>query len=137
MNTTDREQLKKLSEENGLNKDHFFKSPQGWVIITRNGIERIQSHRGIKVTYDMVHLSDDLKRVVVKATGEMAGKGTLPVTVETYGESSPENTKQKYPVAMAEKRALSRVVLKLTGFYEAGVYGQDEADEFRKGEPLD
>ena len=32
----------------------------------------------------------------------------------------------KFPVAMAEKRAKSRAVLMLTGFYEQGVYGQDE-----------
>ena len=136
MNTTDRERLKSLAEENGLNKDHFFKAPQGFVIITRQGIERIQAHRGIQVRYDIIKLSDDLKFVVVKATGRMATKDAT-VEMETFGESSPTNTKQAYPVAMAEKRALSRVVLKLTGFYEAGVYGQDEADEFRSGQPLD
>jgi hypothetical protein len=27
---------------------------------------------------------------------------------------------------MAEKRAMSRVVLKIAGFYEQGVFGQDE-----------
>ena len=32
----------------------------------------------------------------------------------------------------AEKRAMSRVVLKLTGFYELGVFGEDESDEFKK-----
>ena len=32
----------------------------------------------------------------------------------------------KFPVAMAEKRAKSRAVLMLTGFYEQGVFGQDE-----------
>ena len=36
-----------------------------------------------------------------------------------------------YPVAMAEKRALSRVVLKAAGFYALGVYGEDEAEDFK------
>ncbi len=36
-----------------------------------------------------------------------------------------------YPVAMAEKRALSRVTLKAAGLYAEGVYGEDEADDFR------
>jgi exonuclease V gamma subunit len=49
MNNTERELLKNLAEENGLTADHFFKSPQGFVIITRQGIERIQQHRGIRV----------------------------------------------------------------------------------------
>lgn len=131
MNTTDKDRLRLLAEENGLNKDHFFKAPQGFVIITRQGIEKIQSHRGIQVTYKIEKLSDDLKFVVVKAIGRMATKDAT-IEMETYGESSPSNTKQAYPVAMAEKRALSRVVLKLSGFYQEGVYGEDEADDFKR-----
>ena len=56
MKNTDRETMKKLATENGLTADHFFKSPQGFVIITRQGIERIQQHRGIRVRYEMVHI---------------------------------------------------------------------------------
>ena len=132
MNQTQKERLQTLAKENGLNKDHFFKSLQGFVIITRQGIERIQAHKGIRVTYDVVSLSDDLKHVVIKATGEMARPDGLPVTMETFGESAPDNTRQKYPVAMAEKRALSRVVLKLSGLYEVGVFGEDESDDFKR-----
>lgn len=132
MTETQRERLQTLAKENGLTKDHFFKSPQGFVIITRQGIERIQAHKGIRVSYDVVSLSDDLKHVVIKATGEMARPDGLPVTMETFGESAPDNTRQKYPVAMAEKRALSRVVLKLSGLYEVGVFGEDESDDFKR-----
>jgi hypothetical protein len=132
MTETQKERLQHLAKENGLNKDHFFKSPQGFVIITRQGIERIQAQRGIRVNYDVVSLSDDLKHVVIKATGEMARPDGLPVTMETFGESAPDNTRQKYPVAMAEKRALSRVVLKLSGLYEVGVFGEDESDDFKR-----
>ena len=52
--------------------------------------------------------------------------------MESYGEASSKNTKQAYPVAMAEKRALSRVILKITGFYKYGVMGQDESDDFKR-----
>ena len=132
MNETQKERLTSLAKENGLTKDHFFKSPQGFVIITRQGIERIQAHKAIRVTYEVVSLSNDLKHVVLKATGEMANGSGLPVQMETFGESAPDNTKQKYPVAMAEKRALSRVVLKLSGLYEVGVFGEDESDDFKR-----
>ena len=37
-----------------------------------------------------------------------------------------------YVAEMAEKRALSRAVLKLTGFYELGVFGEDESEDFKK-----
>ena len=65
-----------------------------------------------------------LKTIATK--GEMA--------VESFGEATPENTKQNPPYysAMAEKRALSRVVLKQCGAYKHGVYGEDEADDFKK-----
>jgi hypothetical protein len=124
--------LQHLAKENGLTKDHFFKSPQGFVIITRQGIERIQAHKGIRVTYEVISLSDDLKHVVIKATGEMARKDGLPVTMETFGESAPDNTRQKYPVAMAEKRALARCILKISGMYELGVFSEDESDDFKR-----
>ena len=130
MKSTERETMKRLADENGLTADHFFKSPQGFVIITRQGIERIQQHRGIRVKYEMVHMTDDCKHVVIKAIGEMTSADGEIITIETYGESAPDNTRQKYPVAMAEKRSLSRICLKLSGFYQHSVYGQDESDDF-------
>jgi len=130
MKSTERETMKRLAHENGLTADHFFKSPQGFVIITRQGIERIQQHRGIRVKYEMVHMTDDCKHVVIKAIGEMTSSDGEIITIETYGESAPDNTRQKYPVAMAEKRSLSRICLKLSGFYQHSVYGQDESDDF-------
>ena len=44
---------------------------------------------------------------------------------KVYGESSPHNTFNKYPVAMAEKRAKGRAILKL-----AGLHGDFYEDEF-------
>ena len=132
MNETQKERLQHLAKENGLTKDHFFKSPQGFVIITRQGIERIQAHKCIRVSYEVVSLSDDLKHVVIKATGEMSNAKGLPIQMETFGESAPDNTRQKYPVAMAEKRALARCILKISGMYELGVFSEDESDDFKR-----
>jgi len=132
MNTTKLERLKTLQKQNGLTKDHFFKSPQGFSIITREGIEVIQTNRDIRVSFEVVTMSEDLKHIVLKAIGEMPREGGGMVRYETFGESAPYNTRQKYPVAMAEKRALSRIVLKLSGFYEMGVFGQDESEDFVK-----
>jgi hypothetical protein len=33
---------------------------------------------------------------------------------------------------MAEKRAMSRAILKLTGFYELGVFSEDESESFKR-----
>ena len=52
--------------------------------------------------------------------------------IETFGEAAPMNNQNGYPVAMAEKRSMSRCVLKLAGFYEHGVFSEDEADDFKR-----
>ena len=33
---------------------------------------------------------------------------------------------------MAEKRAMSRITLKLTGFYALGAFGEDESEDFKR-----
>ena len=47
--------------------------------------------------------------------------------VITYGVASPKNSKVAYPYAMAEKRAVDRAILKLTGLH-GFVYSEDEFD---------
>jgi len=127
---TKSEFLNELYKDNGLVKEEdtyelsFGKRSVN--IITRTGIEKIQYHNNITVTFDVESINPEF--VVVKAT---AKKGD--VSVESYGEASPQNTQQKYPVAMAEKRALSRVILKITGLYKYGVFGEDESDDFKQG----
>ena len=67
--------------------------------------------------------------VVLKATASIDSGAKNSRVVMSFGEASDKNLMgggKKFPVAMAEKRAMSRVVLKLTGFYEQGVFGQDE-----------
>lgn len=46
------------------------------------------------------------------------------------GEVSGDNCSNSYPYAMAFKRLFDRVVLKLSKLAYAGIYGEDEADEF-------
>lgn len=120
------EKLRELFKKYELTNDDYFKSPQGWTIITRSGIDKIQATANIKIKYETVTVSP--KFVVIKALAEY---GTAEI--ETYGEADRDsNCRQTYPVAMAEKRAMSRAVLKLTGFYSAGVFGEDESDDFKR-----
>ena len=130
---TKRDRLNGLFQKYGLNpSEDSFKSPQGWTIITRNGIDKIQASAGIDIKYDVVVCERDF--VVVKAKASLLSD--REIFLETFGEAdrSPKgNCRQNYPVAMAEKRAMSRAVLKLSGFYGIeGVYGQDESDDFKK-----
>lgn len=142
MSQSKRDFLNELVKENDLNiaEDIFKKTMRGKEIafITRTGIEKIQYNNDISVKYEVIAMQPDY--AVVKATASKATTGTTAldengdVIVESFGEATPENTKQNPPYysAMAEKRALARVVLKLCGAYKHGVYGEDEADDFKK-----
>ena len=129
--STKKEFLTELVKANGLDIDEdIFRLSLGGkqvAIITRTGIEKIQYHNNIEVRYYVESIVPP-DFVVVKA---VAKKGD--VVVESFGEASANNTRQSYPVAMAEKRALARVVLKISGAYKYGVFGEDESDDF-KGE---
>jgi len=133
--STKKEFLTELVKANGLDIDEdIFRLTLGGkqvAIITRAGIEKIQYHNNIEVRYyveSIVPPESALATafVVVKA---VAKKGD--VRVESFGEASANNTKQSYPVTMAEKRALARVVLKISGAYKYGVFGEDESDDFK------
>jgi len=121
---TKKESLRRLFKENGLVQEDVYKDKRGFVIITRTGIDKIISNRGIKIAYEPIIMEREW--VVLRCVAEMSENQRI---VESFGECSSENTMGlagKFPVAMAEKRAKSRAVLMLTGFYEQGVYGQDE-----------
>ena len=126
---TKREILAGLFKKYGLEKEDAFKSPQGWTIITRSGIDKLQASAGIDIKYDAVVMEREF--VVVKAIASLIED--KEIFIETFGEADTKNNcRQKYPVAMAEKRAMSRAVLKLTGFYAQGVFSEDESDDFKK-----
>ena len=131
LNDTQKAEMRRLFEENGLTPDDIFKH-QHYVIITRGGIEKIAAKNDIHVDYTEVtawsNPAED--KYVVKAT---AYKRSAPEVVTiTYGEVSPKNNRNGYPIAMAEKRALSRAILKTSGLYAHGVFGEDESDSFKR-----
>lgn len=129
LNPTQKAEMKRLFEENGLTKDDIF-THNHYTIITRTGIEKIQAVNDIHIEYEILAMNLDAKQIVIQAT---AWKRSDPerVTV-TYGEVNPKNCRNDYPVAMAEKRALSRAILKTAGLYAHGVFGEDEAEDFRQ-----
>ena len=122
----ERNKLVELYKKYNLEKTDVFKH-QHYVIITRQGIEKIQAQEQIKIKFDVIKCEPNF--AVVKAVNE---------NIETFGSAykgasfKDGNTNSWYVMEMAEKRALSRAVLKLTGFYELGVFGEDESENFIK-----
>jgi len=116
--------LKDLCKKYNLHNHDTFKSPQGWTIIKRSGIDKIQAVANIDINYDIVEYTP-AESAAIKATSKWNSR-----ILTTFGESNTKNCRQSYVLAMAEKRAMSRIVLKLTGFYELGVFGEDESEDW-------
>jgi len=119
-------ELRALAARYKMNGTHFHKDGRGFIIVTRAGIEHICRVAKVKVSYTPIFQWSDAEksRYVIQADAVDASGNT----VTTFGEASAQNNRNPYPVAMAEKRAMSRAVLKLTGFYELDAKGEDEMD---------
>ena len=126
----DRNKLVDLYKKYDLTKDDVYKH-QHYVIITRQGIDKIQAIEQISIDYEVIQCEPNFS--VFKANAEKEGK-----KIQTFGSAlkgtnfKDGNCNSWYVAEMAEKRAMSRAVLKLTGFYELGVFGEDESDSFKK-----
>jgi hypothetical protein len=125
-----KEKLIELYKKYNLTQDDVFKH-QHYVIITRTGIEKIEAQENIEIDYQMIKTEPNF--AVVQAYGKLNDR-----RMETFGSAykgatfKDGNTNTWYVAEMAEKRAFSRIVLKLTGFYALGVFGEDESEDFKK-----
>lgn len=136
--------LRELAERYNLTGKDFFKHPsQGFIIITRTGVEKIMAHDKITVTYEVVpELTENQENCCIKATAEKIDANGEVYTVESFGSANHYNCSVKttkngrtlphYPVETAEKRAKARAVLQITGFYSEGVFSEDESDDFKR-----
>ena len=131
MQETKQEILNRLFVENNLTSEDVFKH-QHYTIITRSGIEKIQAN--MKIYIEFVVIKCEPNFAVVKAKGEI----TDEKFIQTFGSAlkgksyTDGNTNSWYVMEMAEKRAMSRAVLKLAGFYQFGVFGEDESESFKR-----
>jgi hypothetical protein len=125
---TNRERLNTLYKKFGLEKEDTFKHAH-YTILTRSGIEKVQRGCNIKVIYEVIKCEPDF--ACVKATAHMDD-----AFIETFGsckrgKGGDGNTISWYVMEIAEKRSLSRAVLKLAGLYEMGHMGEDESEDFK------
>ena len=123
------EKIKEKYLHYGLDKEDVFKH-QHYVIITRSGIDKIQAIENISIDYEVINCERDFCVVKANATKN-------DTSIQTFGSAlkggfKDGNCNTWYVMEMAEKRAMSRAVLKLTGFYVLGVFGEDESEDFKK-----
>ncbi|MDB4062266.1 hypothetical protein N9515_10085 [Vicingaceae bacterium] len=125
-----REKLIELYKHYELTSSDIFKH-QHFTIITRSGIDKIQAKEKIFIDYEVVKCETNF--AVVKANASKDG-----AKIQTFGSAlkgasfKDGNTNSWYLIEMAEKRSMSRAILKLCGFYELGVFGEDESEDFKR-----
>jgi len=128
LNEEQKAELRQLAQRYELKGHHFHADRRGFIIVTRAGVEQIAAKLGILYDLEPVYEWCDAEkaRYVIRCKAWMPLKDGQHAQVQSYGEVSAKNNSNAYPVAMAEKRALSRSVLKLAGMYKLNVYGEDE-----------
>ena len=127
---TRKEIMNKLFKDNGLVPEDVFQH-QHYTILTRAGIDKIQANMNILIDYEVVKCEKDF--CVVKAYASISGQNIQTFGSALKGASFKDgNTNTWYVMEMAEKRAMSRAVLKLAGLYALGVFAEDESESFKK-----
>ena len=125
-----KEKLTVLYKKYELTADDVYKH-QHYLIITRSGIDKIQAREKIFIDYEVIECQKDFCVVKANASKEDAKIQTFGSAIKGADYKSG-NCNTWYVMEMAEKRAMSRAVLKLTGFYELGVFGEDESEDFKR-----
>ena len=135
------EKLSKLLKEVGEVVDLKDRSSAVWslpqnqnvLIVKHKALEKISAHLGMWFDPPKIIESDTEKKVVSLVVQGYIDDGKGKNTAWSIGEVSPDNYKtyakqSTYPFAMAEKRAIDRVILKLLGVH-GDFYSQAEIDE--------
>ena len=125
----DKTKLRELYDKYELEPADFFKSKH-FTIITRAGIEKIQAKENLRITYKVERCEPEF--CAMKAITEKDGIYIETFGSAKYGDFKNGNTSSWYLLEMAEKRSLSRCVLKYSGFYKYGIFSEDESEDFKR-----
>ena len=150
--------MRDIQAKYGLSKNDFWQLKRGlksiW-ILTHDAVEKIGSQEGVKILSPtwLAKGEGSTERWALEvrgyiesppSTGGSQGNpispplgrgGGRPPDSEmlwTTGEADTKNCKTDYPVAICEKRAKDRLILKLIRAYEEGIYSESEAEVFKR-----
>jgi hypothetical protein len=109
----------------GVTSDEIWKIPQGSSFaIKHKALERVAASQKIQVVGLKV-LALDLEKGIAAVEAEVA-HGDLHF--RSFGEACPKNNKNSYALAMAEKRAVDRAILKALVIH-GELYSEDEISQ--------
>lgn len=108
-----------------IDSDEIWEVHGATWVVKHKALERVAVEVGVKWDRPCVQVCDLAAKIaVICAFGKLGEREEW-----SFGEASPANNKNSYPMAMAEKRARDRVILKLLVSHGA-LYSESEADEF-------
>lgn len=113
-------------EKYGVESDEIWEVHGTTWVVKHKALERVAMEIGVQWDKPDVITCDPANKIaVICAYGRLGEKSEW-----SFGEAAPANNKNSYPVAMAEKRAKDRVILKLLTTHGA-LYSEAEfeADE--------
>src|ERR1043166_618127 len=117
-------------EKFGVDSDEIWEVHGSAWVVKHKALERIAAEQGIVWDKPELKVCDMAQGLIAILVG-----GHLGDRVEySFGEASPKNNKNAYPIAMAEKRAKDRVILKLLASH-GDLYSEEEADDFKRQNP--
>jgi len=99
-----------------------------WVV-KHKALERVAADQGIAFDKPELKVCDLAQGLIVVLEAGYYVDDKQGRRAYSFGEATPKNCKNAYPVAMAEKRAKDRVILKLLCAH-GYLYSESEADEF-------
>lgn len=129
-----------IARKYNLDRSAFWELPQrkGTWLVKHSALEAVAVQAGIHFDDPTIIEADSKNgiavvcvrgyvRELIKDSGNPHPTYQQGFGIWSIGEASPANNKNAYPFAMAEKRAVDRVILKLIGLHGL-VYSEDEAD---------
>jgi hypothetical protein len=120
---TQKESLNIIFKKYGLLRSEHIYKDGAFTIINRQGIMKIKQIEKLDIQYKLVYTDGDMKAVVRARTVHNN------IQYQTFGEASNRNNTFPYPVSIAEKRSLSRIVLEICGLYYFNIKGEGEMDK--------
>lgn len=118
--------IETIRSEYGLDASDFWELKQkaGTWLVKHAALEVVAAKAGIVFEPPMILEANGAEGVAaVCVTGHLGERA-----VWSIGEANPKNSRNSYPWAMAEKRSIDRVILKLIGIHGL-VYSEDEISD--------
>jgi hypothetical protein len=114
-------------EKYGVASDEIWEVHGTTWCVKHKALERVAAEVGIVWEKPELKVCDMEKGLIAILVGGKLGDHTE----FSFGEASPKNNKNSYPIAMAEKRAKDRVILKLLAVH-GDIYSEAEMDAEEK-----